>query len=96
MSGFASAAPNVVFLSGEIAYKAGMLTAVSIGNLTKGGVCCWLVVCCGMVPLGAGAVEPVRFSRDVLPILSDKCFQCHGPDADARKAKLRFELEAAG
>src|SRR5438552_4152558 len=34
---------------------------------------------------------PVDFSRDVLPVLSDYCFQCHVPDANARKAKLRFD-----
>jgi hypothetical protein len=37
------------------------------------------------------ADPPVDFSRDVLPVLSDYCFQCHGPDAGARKAKLRFD-----
>ncbi|MEM7395634.1 MAG: c-type cytochrome domain-containing protein, partial [Verrucomicrobiota bacterium] len=37
---------------------------------------------------------PVDFSREVLPVLSDSCFQCHGPDANARKAKLRLDVEA--
>jgi Protein of unknown function (DUF1549)/Protein of unknown function (DUF1553)/Planctomycete cytochrome C len=37
------------------------------------------------------AAEPPSFSRDVLPILSDNCFFCHGPDAKAREADLRFD-----
>ncbi len=33
----------------------------------------------------------VDFSRSVLPLLSENCFQCHGPDAKARKADLRLD-----
>lgn len=40
----------------------------------------------------ARAAEPVRFSRDILPILSDHCFACHGPDAAARKGGLRLDV----
>src|SRR6478736_4542777 len=46
-----------------------------------------------MLP-AAGRAEPVRFNRDVLPILADKCFACHGPDAAKRQADLRLDREA--
>jgi len=38
---------------------------------------------------------PVDYNRDVRPILADKCFACHGPDAGKRKAGLRLDLSEA-
>jgi hypothetical protein len=40
------------------------------------------------------AAQTVEFNRDIRPILSDKCFTCHGPDAAHRKTKLRFDIES--
>ncbi len=41
----------------------------------------------------AAADPPVNFARDVLPVLADHCFACHGPDAKARKADLRLDVK---
>ena len=40
----------------------------------------------------ASAADGVSFNRDVLPILSDNCFACHGPDAKQAKGGLRLDL----
>ena len=38
-------------------------------------------------------VTEVNFNFDVKPILSDKCYTCHGPDDKSRKANLRLDIE---
>jgi len=47
-----------------------------------------------LVLANASASPPktVQFNRDVRPLLSDRCYACHGPDKNARKGKLRLDL----
>jgi hypothetical protein len=50
---------------------------------------------CGIATLlaarGTIADDEVRFGRDVLPILSENCFACHGPDDSKRDSDLRLD-----
>ena len=41
-----------------------------------------------------GAIpDKISYNFDVRPILSDKCYACHGPDANKRKAELRLDIQ---
>lgn len=43
-----------------------------------------------VVPARGGAIQ---YNRDVRPILSENCYQCHGPDKNHRKAGLRLDVK---
>lgn len=47
----------------------------------------------GTLASAADSANSIEFNRDVRPILSDHCFQCHGPDAAQRKGDLRLDVE---
>lgn len=52
---------------------------------------CFLAWCLLLATRSHGAA-PVDFNREVRPILSEKCYHCHGPDDESRKAKLRLDV----
>ncbi|MBM4110782.1 MAG: DUF1553 domain-containing protein [Phycisphaerae bacterium] len=47
-------------------------------------------------PSPAAMATQIRYGEDIRPILSDRCFQCHGPDRAKRQADVRLDsFEAA-
>ena len=51
------------------------------------------IIMAGSMLVAALQAAPADFGREVLPILSDHCFKCHGPDEKARKGKLRLDTK---
>ncbi|MCW5978202.1 MAG: DUF1553 domain-containing protein [Bryobacteraceae bacterium] len=54
---------------------------------------CIVALAVAAIAAGEEAAKPVEFNRDIRPILSDKCFTCHGPDKSNRLTPLRFDQE---
>src|SRR5436190_8468138 len=70
----------------------------SVGFRRMGGLGAVALVCSTWSVLAQNSrtdsvPETVRFNHDIRPILSDKCFKCHGPSSTGRRANLRLDSE---
>ena len=48
------------------------------------------IICCLTITSPYSA--EIKFNRDIRPILSDRCFHCHGPDKNDRKGHIRLDI----
>jgi hypothetical protein len=58
-------------------------------------VCLVCTLFCDGGAILLSAAKRIDFNREVRPLLSDKCFYCHGPDGKHREAGLRLDVGAA-
>ena len=78
--------PNDVFrITGEVLIARRMTIITSVV----------LIVFLPFVQRLCAEEHQLDFNRDIRPILSDKCFNCHGPNKKKRDSKLRFDIEAS-
>ncbi len=76
---FASVGDPIIYIRIAVTLRFLILAGLGLGWCTGGG--------CPQTR----AAAPVTFGRDVLPILTDNCFACHGPDDKERKAHMRLD-----
>ncbi len=55
-------------------------------------ICVLLINACNTHTDSNAIPETISYNFDIRPILSDKCYACHGPDANKRKASLRLDI----
>ena len=67
-------------------HKPHRYTGVATASLLAAFILCTLC-CCRQT-----AARQLDFNQDVQPILASRCFSCHGPDPEMRKAGLRLDI----
>ncbi|MEQ1829483.1 MAG: PSD1 and planctomycete cytochrome C domain-containing protein, partial [Pirellula sp.] len=81
------------YLLGNIAvdFLPGRSIAGSVSFVAKMSIIVVFGIACWPSLLADATDREISFDRDVRPILSEKCFHCHGPDAKTRQADLRLD-----
>src|SRR5690606_1668695 len=73
--------------------KAWMWLRLLVVFLFAGSIACSVSKPAAVAEAEKTLPERIDFNWHVRPILSDKCFSCHGPDANTREAGLRLDFE---
>lgn len=68
---------------------------ISLRLLVSACICVMFAHCSFFSKKEKGLPDVVSYNFHIRPILSDKCFACHGPDANKREAELRLDMESA-
>src|SRR5215208_5268996 len=76
---------RILASSGQISMPVRLLRALAVAAVIAH------VACAPKAPEVTGLPEVVDFNFHVRPILSDRCFKCHGPDDRVRKGGLRLD-----
>ena len=72
-----------------------MLEGPGIRILAAASLTCAVAAAAAWLPARAQErpAAPISFNRQVLPILANNCFSCHGPDEKQRETKFHFDTE---
>jgi len=70
------------------------MMASNVRRLSRYGIVCLafsMLAVASPRPAVADEEAPVDYARDVKPLLSDRCYACHGPDPESREADIRLD-----
>jgi len=77
----------------SLLYRPPTAESIPMPQLPLGRVASLALVSFSVVASALSAAERIDFAREILPILAENCFHCHGPDPKNRQAGLRLDTQ---
>ena len=79
------------FSKAEVARPSMPIPPIRNSTNSRASVVAWLLIGLTWPSVMMGQSTAPSFNRDIRPLLSDRCFPCHGPDEDSRATDLRLD-----